>query len=94
MMVDTGASAIALSRDDARMAGIATDIGMHDVVGAGADGDIHGQYVRLERVELGPLSAQGLDAIVLNSGSQSLLGQNFLSKFANVSIEGDRMILR
>ncbi len=94
MMVDTGASAIALSRDDARAAGLATSIGMNDVVGEGADGAVHGEFVKLDRVELGPLSAQGLDAVVLNGGQQSLLGQSFLSKFSSVQIEGDRMVLR
>jgi aspartyl protease family protein len=93
MLVDTGASIIALSRNDAQMAGIATSIGMPDVVGRGADGAVHGEVVRLDNVELGPLSAQGLDAIVLNSGEQSLLGQSFLSKFSSVEIQGDRMIL-
>lgn len=94
MLIDTGASGIALSRDDARAAGLATSIGMPDVVGEGADGAVHGEYVKLDRVELGPLSAQNLDAIVLNSGSQSLLGQSFLSKFSSVQIEGNRMVLR
>lgn len=94
MLIDTGASGIALSRDDARAAGLATSIGMPDVVGEGADGEVHGEYVKLDRVELGPLSASGLDAIVLNSGQQSLLGQTFLSKFSSVQIEGDRMVLR
>ena len=94
MLVDTGASGIALSRDDARTAGLATSIGMNDVVGEGADGVVRGEYVKLDRVELGPLSASGLDAVVLNSGQQSLLGQSFLSKFASVQIEGDRMVLR
>src|SRR4051812_8550382 len=32
MVVDTGASIIALSRDDARMAGLAVPIGLNDVV--------------------------------------------------------------
>lgn len=94
MLIDTGASGIALSRDDARAAGLATSIGMNDVVGEGADGAVRGEYVKLDRVELGPLSASGLDAVVLNSGQQSLLGQSFLSKFASVHIEGDRMVLR
>ena len=94
MLVDTGASIIALSRNDARSAAIATSIGMPDVVGRGADGVVHGEVVRLDNVELGPLSAQGLDAIVLNSGEQSLLGQSFLSKFSSVDIQGDKMILR
>ena len=94
MLIDTGASGIALSRDDARAAGLATSIGMPEVVGEGADGEVHGEYVKLDKVELGPLSASGLDAVVLNSGNQSLLGQSFLSKFASVQIEGDRMVLR
>ena len=63
-------------------------------MGEGADGAVHGEYVRLDRVELGPLSAEGLDAIVLNAGQQSLLGQAFLSKFKSVQIEGDKMVLR
>jgi clan AA aspartic protease (TIGR02281 family) len=67
---------------------------MNDVVGEGADGAVHGEYVKLDRVELGPLTASGLDAVVLNSGTQSLLGQSFLSKYSSVQIEGDRMVLR
>src|SRR3954470_19992675 len=94
MLVDTGATNIALSRDDARTAGLATSIGMPDVVGEGADGAVHGESARLDRVELGPLEAQGLDAIVLNGGQQSLLGQSFLSRFSSIEIHGDKMVLR
>jgi aspartyl protease family protein len=94
MLVDTGASVIALSRNDAQSAAIPTSIGMNDVVGAGADGVVRGEIVRLDNVELGPLSAQGLDAVILNSGEQSLLGQSFLKKFSSVEIHGDKMILR
>ena len=94
MLVDTGASAIALSREDARSAGIATSIGMPDVVGRGADGDVHGEVATLDRVSLGHKSVEGLPAVILNSGEQSLLGQSFLSKFDHVEIEGDRMLLQ
>ena len=38
--------------------------------------------------------AEGMPAIVLNSGGQSLLGQEFLAKFASVEIHGDRMTLK
>jgi aspartyl protease family protein len=94
MLVDTGATGIALSREDARTASIATSIGMNDVVGQGADGSVRGEYVRLDRVSLGSVSATGLDAVVLNSGEMSLLGQEFLSKFASVEIHGDTMLLK
>src|SRR5689334_61758 len=94
MLVDTGATGIALSRDDARKAGIATSIGMNDVVGEGADGAVHGEYVKLDNVALGGTTATGLEAIVLNGGSQSLLGQEFLARFDSVEIHGDTMVLK
>ena len=94
MLVDTGASVIALSREDARKAGIATSIGMNDVVGRGADGSVHGEFVTIDRVALGEKSAEQMPAMVLNSGEQSLLGQSFLQKFASVEIRGDTMTLR
>jgi len=94
MLVDTGATVIALSRDDAQLAGLAVPIGMNDVVGQGADGVVKGQQVVLDRVTLGDKTVEGVPAVVLNSGGQSLLGQTFLSKFASVHIEDDKMILR
>jgi aspartyl protease family protein len=94
MLVDTGASEIALSREDARTAGLGVSIGMPEVVGRGADGDVHGEIATLDRVALGEKTVEGLQAVVLNSGEQSLLGQSFLSKFDTVQIQGDKMFLR
>src|SRR4051812_40397024 len=94
MLVDTGATQIALSREDARSAGIATSIGMNDVVGEGADGSVHGEVVMVDRLSLGSVKAEAMPAIVLNSGGQSLLGQEFLAKFASVEIHGDTMTLK
>src|SRR5215211_6294975 len=53
VLVDTGASGIALSRSDAQRAGLAVSAGMFEVIGEGADGDVHGEYVTLDRVSLG-----------------------------------------
>ena len=94
VLVDTGASGIALSRDDAQRAGLAVSAGMFNVVGEGADGDVHGEYVTLDRVSLGPKSAEKVPAVVLDAGGQSLLGQSFLSQFSSVEIRGDTMVLR
>ena len=94
MVVDTGATVIALSRNDAQMAGLATSIGMNDVIGQGADGVVKGEQVTLDRVTLGDKTVEAVPAIVLSNGGQSLLGQSFLSKFASVKIEGDKMVLR
>jgi aspartyl protease family protein len=93
-LVDTGASAIALSRRDAQRAAIPTDPTMDEVIGTGASGPVKGQFVKLERVRLGPAEARNMDAAVLAGGEQSLLGQSFLSQFQAVTIEGDTMVLR
>lgn len=93
-LVDTGASTIALSREDARKAGLAASISMPEVVGEGAGGAVHGEVVTLERVALGSTEATNVTAIVLDGGSQSLLGQSFLSKFGSVEIRGDTMVLQ
>ena len=94
MLVDTGASAIALSADDARRAGVATTIGMSDVIGEGASGAVHGELVTIERIRLGGVEQSQASAAVLKGGSTSLLGQSFLRDFASVEISGDRMHLR
>lgn len=94
VLVDTGASGIALSRGDAQRAGLAVSAGMFQVIGQGADGDVHGEQVRLDRVTLGPKTVEGMPAVVLDAGEQSLLGQSFLSEFDTVQISGDTMILR
>ena len=94
MLVDTGASGIALTRDDARRAGIGISIGMPDVVGEGAGAAVKGEYVMLDQFSLGRESARNLPAVVLDGGGQSLLGQSFLKQFSSVEIKGDRMVLR
>ena len=94
MLIDTGASGIALSRDDAHAAGIATSIGMNDVIGEGAGGAVRGEWVMIDRVTLGPKTAEHVPATVLSGGEQSLLGQSFLKQFAAVEIHGDTMSLR
>jgi predicted aspartyl protease len=66
---------------------------MNDVVGEGADGSVHGEFVMVDRIALGSRTAEKMPAMVLNSGAQSLLGQQFLEKFASVEIHGDTMTL-
>src|SRR5829696_1712162 len=57
ILVDTGASGIALTRDDARRAGLSVPVGMFDVVGEGASGDVKGEYAMLDTVRLGKETA-------------------------------------
>jgi len=93
-LVDTGATEIALSRADASSAGIATSIGMPEVIGQGADGEVHGEVIKIDRISLGNKEAADMPAVVLNGGSETLLGQRFLSKFDSVEIHGNTMVLK
>jgi len=93
-MVDTGATGIALTRDDARRAGLSVSVGMFDVVAEGASGDVKGEWVTLDSLKLGDQEAKQVPAVILDGGQQSLLGQSFLQQFDTVEIKGDRMILR
>ena len=93
-MIDTGATIIALTRADAQRASITLSPGEVDVIGQGAGGELYGEYVNLDRVELDHKQAQGMPGVVVEGGEQSLLGQTFLSKFDSVEIHGDEMTLR
>jgi aspartyl protease family protein len=93
-LVDTGASGIALSVDDARRAGLAFDSSQAKVVGIGASGEVMGHDVRLSRVELGLKSVSDTPAVILAGGDQSLLGQSFLAQFGSVEIHDNQMLLR
>lgn len=91
-LVDTGASGIALTRADARTAGLALSGGT-DRVGEGASGSVLGQWVTLDRFEVGDRTLEDVQAVVIEGGSQSLLGQDVLRGF-DIEVHGDEMVLR
>lgn len=93
-MVDTGASGIALTTDDAQRAGLQFSRSSFEVVGQGASGPVKGQPVLLDRVRLGSKALQNTEALIIDGGSQSLLGQSFLQQFGEVQIKDDTMVLR
>lgn len=94
MLVDTGASFIALTRADADAAGVTWREGDAVVVGQGAGGPVRGVPVSLDEVELGHTSARGVRAAVIVDGLHvSLLGQSFLRQIDAVRMEGDTMVL-
>lgn len=92
-MVDTGASNVVLTRDDAQRAGIPTGEFTAEAIGAG--GRVRLMPIAIGRLALGPLEASDVPAMVAESGLPvSLLGQSYLAKIGSVSIEGDLMVLR
>lgn len=94
-VVDTGASGMVLTRQDAARAGIEeSDMGFHSRAMT-ANGPVATAPVRLDSVALGPLLDRGLRAYV-NDGemTNSLLGMSYLQRFDRVEISGGRMILQ
>ena len=93
-MVDTGASTIALTGEDAEAIGLYWSDEDVQPVARGASGTVYGVHVTLDQVELGGFEARNLSAIIVPQGLDiSLLGQSFLGTIENVHIRGDEMVL-
>jgi aspartyl protease family protein len=94
-LVDTGASTIALTMADAQSVGLNVDPSEFTVVGRGASGEVTGKAITLDSVSIDGKSANNVRAAILADGLEvSLLGQSYLSKLAQVKIEGDQLELR
>jgi aspartyl protease family protein len=95
MIVDTGASTIALTRSDAEAIGINVDALADGGTAATAGGDVAVKPTMLDRVEIDGIAKDNVQAVVVDTEMrQSLLGQSFLSRLDSVTVEGDKMILR
>lgn len=93
-LVDTGATSLVLSRTDAERVGIKTNrLAYLDRVNT-ANGVTGSARVRLDRVQMGPIDDRDVAASV-NEGelSTSLLGMDYLSRFGEIRIRGDRLTL-
>ncbi|SEH20332.1 aspartyl protease family protein [Sphingopyxis sp. YR583] len=95
VMVDSGASIVALTRSDARSLGI--DVDRLPITGTArtAGGDVPMRTVMLDSVEIEGIEVRQVEAAVIDADmGVSLLGQSFLAKLAAVNVEGDTMTLR
>jgi aspartyl protease family protein len=94
-MVDTGASAVALSWKDAAAAGIDPAALRFDTRVQTASGPAQVAVVRIKRLAVGPIARANVEAIVLPEGVEgSLLGLAFLDTLTSYEISGDRLTLR
>lgn len=93
-VIDTGATTLALGPKDARKAGIDPDSLGYAGQARTANGTVETATVMLKSVSIGDIHDADVPAVVLRSDLDlSLLGMSYLSRFARVSIEGDRLIL-
>jgi aspartyl protease family protein len=96
MIVDTGASSIVLTPEDARKAGFDPDKLTYRVPVLTANGRTVAARVYLNEVAIGPLDRTKVEALVAQPGAltQSLLGMSFLSRLRSYEFSGDFLTLR
>jgi len=95
-LVDTGASMIVLSADDARSVGIDPAGLSYTVLTQTANGTGRSARARIERLYLGGIERTNVPVLVAEPGrlNTSLLGQQFLESLSSYEKRGDRLTLR
>jgi aspartyl protease family protein len=96
MMVDTGASIIALTHEDARRAGLYPNPADFRIPINTANGSIGAAPVRLREVRLDRILVRDVDAVVLPPGKlkTSLLGMSFLQRLSGFNVANNTLVLR
>ncbi len=94
-IVDTGASQIVLTQEDAQRVGIELRQLDFNMRAQTANGTVATAPVLLNTIEVEGLRDTNVRAVV-NGGemSGSLLGMSYLSRFESIEIQGERLILR
>jgi len=95
MLVDTGASDIALTKDDARRIGIDLTRLAYNVPYRTANGTSFGARIQLASIKVGDIVFDDVAASVADGDlGQSLLGMSFLRRLSSFEVRGEEMILR
>ena len=96
VMVDTGASVVALSYEDAQNAGLRPNTLDFTVPVSTANGSVKAARVKLDRVEIDTVRVDDVDALVLPQGALNgtLLGMSFLSKLSSFKSENGILTLK
>jgi aspartyl protease family protein len=95
MVLDTGASSVVLSREDAKAAGLPIEVLSYTVPIETANGRTRAASVRLDRIAVGGLVERSVEALVAQPGQlkTSLLGMSFLNRLQSWEVRGDRLVL-
>jgi len=94
-LVDTGASSVALTPEDARKAGIRLNELKYNVPISTAGGENTAAYVTLKSISIGSVTVRNVRALVVPEGlSTSLLGMSYLGELQKVEATPNALILR
>ena len=96
MLVDTGASMLTLSRQDAERVGLIPENLTYSMTVMTANGRAQAAPVELAEVAIGPIVRRNVAAMVAEDGKldQSLLGMSFLETLGSMQMQTDELRLR
>ncbi|MCI0999706.1 MULTISPECIES: TIGR02281 family clan AA aspartic protease [Ochrobactrum] len=94
-LVDTGASSVVLSQQDAERAGLDTGSLNYNVPVMTANGTASAASITIANLQIGNIERQNIRAMVTKEGlmTGSLLGMNFLQTLGGFTVRGDQLIL-
>ena len=95
MVLDTGASSVVLTQQDAKAAGLPLEVLNYTVSIDTANGRTRAAQVTLDRLAVGGLEERSVEALIVPSGQlrTSLLGMSFLNRLQSWQVSGDRLIM-
>lgn len=95
LLVDTGATFVALSYETAEDIGLHVSPGDFDQIARTANGISKVAHVNLDEITIGDITVNDVKAIVVEPGKLdiNLLGMNFLSKLKRFEFSGRKLLL-
>jgi aspartyl protease family protein len=95
MVLDTGASSVVLTQQDAKAAGLPLEVLNYTVSIDTANGRTRAAQVTLDRLAVGGLEERSVEALIVQPGQlrTSLLGMSFLNRLQGWQVSGDRLIM-
>lgn len=95
VMIDTGASMLALNESSAARIGVRPSRGDYTSLVSTANGTIKGARTRIAMVQVGSVTVRDVDAMVLpdTALSENLLGLSFLSRLKRFEFAGSTLVL-
>ena len=96
MTLDTGASAVVLTHDAAKAAGLPLEMLNYTVQVDTANGRARAASVVLDRLAVGGIVERSVPALIAQPGQlrTSLLGMSFLNRLESWEVRGDKLMMR
>jgi aspartyl protease family protein len=96
MVLDTGATAVVLTQEAAKAAGLPLEVLNYNVNVDTANGRTRAAAVTLDRLTVGGVTERSVPALIAQPGllRTSLLGMSFLNRLESWEVRGDKLVMR